>query len=137
MPQPGTPRWDKRAKLRLLLTALAVGASLISVEFTAQITHIIGLVKLGVADVWPTRNYNLEKPCSDDLFLRYRKLYAYDKTPLNPRVESAEDTGGYRRERISLDAAYRGERLIVDLYLPTHAKPPLQTVVHFPGSYAF
>ena len=83
---------------------------------------------------WPARDYSREKPCSDDLFRVYKSLYAYDKTPLNAKVESVEETPDYRRERISFDAAYGKERVIAYLYLPRGARPPLQTVVYFPGS---
>jgi len=90
----------------------------------------------GAADpvLWPARDYSQEKPCSDALFRVYKSLYAYDKTPLNAKVESVEETPEYRRERISFDAAYGKERVIAYLYLPNGAKPPLQTIVYFPGS---
>jgi predicted esterase len=35
-----------------------------------------------------------------------------------------------------MNAAYKGEKLIAYLYLPTNAAPPFQTVLYFPGSGA-
>ena len=35
-----------------------------------------------------------------------------------------------------MNAAYRGEKLVAYLFLPTNAAPPFQTVVYFPGSGA-
>jgi eukaryotic-like serine/threonine-protein kinase len=125
-----------QAERRWALSVLAIALALVIVASKAQIAHIVSLVKLGAADLWPARNYDIEKPCPNDLFLRYKKLYAYDKTPLHAQVESVEERPGYRRERISFDAAYGKDRVIGDLYLPGNAKPPFQTVIHFPGSYA-
>jgi len=38
---------------------------------------------------------------------------------------------------VSYTAGYGGERLNALLYLPKNAKPPFQTIVFMPGSYAF
>ena len=44
----------------------------------------------------------------------YRRFYAYDKTPLNARVDSVDDSSPFwRKERISVDAPYGRERVIV------------------------
>ena len=40
------------------------------------------------------------------------------------------------RERISFDAAYGNERMVLYLYLPTTSEPPYQTVIYWPGSTA-
>jgi dienelactone hydrolase len=42
-----------------------------------------------------------------------------------------------RSKKISYAAGYGGERLNALLYLPKNAKPPFQTMVFMPGSYAF
>ena len=82
------------------------------------------------------RDFSKEKPVSDDVFRAYRGLYAYDRKPLNARTDATETEDGWTRERVSFDAAYGGERVLADLYLPRNAKPPYQAVVYFPGSGA-
>ncbi|MEN8161206.1 MAG: hypothetical protein ABFS41_14130, partial [Myxococcota bacterium] len=37
-------------------------------------------------------------------------------------------------ERVSVDAPYGDERMVVNLFLPKTAAPPYQTVIYFPGS---
>ena len=81
----------------------------------------------------PERNYLDEKPISDEVFKTYQSLFSYDKTPLNARVENTRTTDIWKRERITFDAAYGGERMVLYLYLPATGKPPYQTVVHWPG----
>ncbi|OGD18188.1 MAG: hypothetical protein A2W03_00445 [Candidatus Aminicenantes bacterium RBG_16_63_16] len=78
------------------------------------------------------------KPCSDEVFEVYKKLYDYnDKSPLNSRVESQEDLTRYTRlEKVSFDAAYGDERVIAYLYLPRTADPPFQVVIYYPGGSA-
>ena len=76
-------------------------------------------------------------PVSDELFDVYRRFYAYDRAPLNARVDSVDDSSPYwRAETISFDAAYAGERVPAYLFLPKNAAPPFQTVVVFPSGYA-
>ncbi|MCI0722193.1 MAG: hypothetical protein L0338_24960, partial [Acidobacteria bacterium] len=65
----------------------------------------------------------------------YRDLYAYDKTALNSAIESSDESDpDWKKERITLDAAYGTERLTAYLFLPTRSVPPYQTIVHFPGA---
>ena len=82
------------------------------------------------------RNYGSEKPVSDQLFRAYKDQYSYDKTPLNAKVESVQQTEDWRQEKVSFDAAYGGERVTAYLFLPKGASPPFQVVVHFPGAAA-
>jgi cephalosporin-C deacetylase-like acetyl esterase len=42
----------------------------------------------------------------------------------------------WRKEKITFDAAYVGERMIAYLFLPKAVKPPYQTVIYFPGAGA-
>lgn len=77
------------------------------------------------------------EPVDDATFAIYRRLYDYDNTPLNAEVIVVDEShAGWRRERIEFDAAYGGERVIMQLFLPTGVEPPYQTVVHFPGGDA-
>jgi len=80
------------------------------------------------------RDYSSETPASDQEFQFYKKLYAYDRTELNAVVESVDDSSRHwRKEKITFDAAYGGERVIAYLFLPKDVKPPYQTVIYFPG----
>jgi dienelactone hydrolase len=82
-----------------------------------------------------SRAYSNEKPVADPIYRVYTEQYAYDRTPLDPRVEKTDDSSAHwRREIVSIGPAYGGERLPIHLYLPKNVKPPFQTVLYFPGS---
>jgi cephalosporin-C deacetylase-like acetyl esterase len=83
------------------------------------------------------RDYEVEKPVSDQVFRAYKSLYSYDKTPLHAVVEVLPETDDWKEEKITFDAAYGNERVIAYLFLPKHASPPFQTIVHFNGAQAF
>ncbi|HEU5250461.1 MAG TPA: protein kinase [Thermoanaerobaculia bacterium] len=79
----------------------------------------------------------LAKPASNDDFQIYRSLYSYDRAAVDARIERSDDTSPYwRREKVSLSAAYGGERLPIHLFLPRNAAPPYQSVVYVPESPA-
>jgi dienelactone hydrolase len=62
------------------------------------------------------------------------RLASYDKTPLNPVEEQSIDLVlGGTATRVSIDAAYRGERLPMYIIEPENAKPPYQVVVFMGG----
>ena len=82
------------------------------------------------------RDFAKEMPASDELFRAYKGSYAYDKTDLNARVEETLTFDDWKREKVTLDAAYGGERLIVYLFIPLRGTPPYHAVVYFPGSGA-
>jgi eukaryotic-like serine/threonine-protein kinase len=84
------------------------------------------------------RDYSKEKPVDDETFRTYRSVYTYDRTPLNPVVESVDETNEYwRKEKITFDAAYgTSERVIAYLFLPRNAAPPYQVVVYYPSGHA-
>ncbi len=85
-----------------------------------------------------SRDYAKEKPASDEAFRVYRTLFSYDRTELKSAIEATDDSSPYwRRERVTFDAAYGGERVVAILFLPRNVGPPYQTVVYFPGSSAF
>jgi eukaryotic-like serine/threonine-protein kinase len=78
-----------------------------------------------------------EKPVGDDLFQAYRGLFAYEKTPLESRIENVvEDDPRWRVERVTFNAAYNNERVPAWVILPRNAAPPYQTVIWFPGTGA-
>ena len=83
-------------------------------------------------------DYRNAKPVSEAVLRIYQGLYSYDRTPLDAKTETVDDSSPYwRRERISFKAAYGDERVIAFLYLPKNVSSPYQTIVHFPGSEAF
>jgi hypothetical protein len=82
-----------------------------------------------------TRDFYKEKPVPDSVFQVYKEQFSYDKTALNERVESRDESSeGWILERITFDAAYGRERIIANLFLPKNTEPPYQTVIYFPGS---
>jgi dienelactone hydrolase len=85
----------------------------------------------------PSPGLGDQKPCSDEVFQAYKKLYDYNKSELQPSLESETNITLYtRQEKVSFNAAYGNERMIAYLYLPRAGKPPFQTVVYWPGSAA-
>jgi dienelactone hydrolase len=92
--------------------------------------------KAGDPIILAARDFNREKPVSDELFRVYKSLYSYDRTPLQAAIEAREETDDWKREKITFAAAYGNERVIAYLFLPKKSQPPFQTVVIFPGAYA-
>lgn len=81
------------------------------------------------------RDFSRARPASDEVFRAYQMMYAYDTTPLNPKVEGVvQDSRDWREEKITFDAAYGNERVPAYLYLPKNVRPPYQTVVFFPSA---
>jgi formylglycine-generating enzyme required for sulfatase activity/predicted esterase len=87
------------------------------------------------------RDFEKEKPVSDELFEVCKSQYAYDKAPINARGEgNPEESADSVHETVTFDAAYPvygRERVIAHLFLPRQARPLPQTVVFFPGGNAF
>ena len=78
---------------------------------------------------------NLEPVVSDEVFNAYLQSFEYDHTALNAELENRDTTSEqWVVERVTFDAAYDGEQMLMNLFLPTGVEPPYQTVVYFPGS---
>jgi predicted Ser/Thr protein kinase/pimeloyl-ACP methyl ester carboxylesterase len=84
-----------------------------------------------------TINFANKKPVDDATFEVFRRFYSYERTPLDARTESVQESEFWRRERVSFAAAYSGERVPVNILIPRNVSPPYQAIVWFPGSYAF
>jgi formylglycine-generating enzyme required for sulfatase activity/dienelactone hydrolase len=86
----------------------------------------------------PVWDYSTSVPCSDEEFRVMLEHFEYDRTPLNPEIELIDERSPFwrRKEKITFDAAYDGERAIAYLFVPTSAEPPYQAVVYMPGSSA-
>jgi len=87
-------------------------------------------------DLGENIDYSKEVPVSDAIFKVYKNQFLYDSTSLNAvieeRDESAED---WNVEKITIDAAYGGEKMTLYFYLPKNSSPPYQTLIFFPGDY--
>ncbi len=82
-------------------------------------------------------DYRNFKPVPDAVFQMYERMYAYDRSPLDAKIESEDDSSPYwRQQRITFNAAYGNERVIAYLFLPKNISAPYQTVVYFPHSGA-
>jgi hypothetical protein len=116
----GRDPWDRQASLGVRLMK-----SLAPVEESfAPIARVYGDPKTLV-------------PVGDQEFEVLKRFYACEKSPLNARVEGVDDSSPYwRRETVSFDAAYGGERVPAYLFLPKNLAPPYQTIVLFPNAYA-
>ena len=80
------------------------------------------------------RDYSKEKPVDDKTFEIFLHQYKYDKTALNARTDSVVQGESWTAEKISFDAAYNNERMVIWLFLPRNMKKPYQTILFFPGS---
>ncbi len=88
-------------------------------------------------DLYLTRDLSHLDSFTDEEFRSLKAQYQYDRTPLHPLVETCE--GGspfWRKEKITFDAAYDGDRMIAYLFLPKGFEPPYRTVIYFPGGSA-
>jgi hypothetical protein len=89
-------------------------------------------VLLGALEQPAVPDYRALPPRPDDVFAAEARHRIYDPTPLNAVVESSESSVfGGRQERVTLDAGYGDDRLIVDLHLPSadSADAPYQAVL--------
>jgi dienelactone hydrolase len=84
----------------------------------------------------PVRDFRAERPVPDQVFAHYLRQFAYDKTPLDAKIEEEKTTPSGVRQKITFNAAYSGERMMAYLFLPPAGKAPYQVVVVFPGSGA-
>jgi dienelactone hydrolase len=82
----------------------------------------------------PFRDFYAEKPVDDATFAQFLRQFAYDKTPLDAKVEEEKRMPYGVRQKITFNAAYGGERMMTYLFLPPDPKPKMQVVVVFPGS---
>ncbi len=83
------------------------------------------------------RDYSTAVPCSDVEYQIIKWQFEYDRTPLNTVIESIDDSSPFwRKEKITFDAAYGGERAIAYLFIPRAVQPPYQAVIYWPSASA-
>ena len=75
-------------------------------------------------------------PVSDEQFELIRNFFRYDRGPIEARVEATDDGSPYWRKETVSYAGPTGERLRAFFFAPKNARPPYQTVLFFPSSYA-
>lgn len=84
------------------------------------------------------RDFSKAKPVSDEVFTAYKSMYQFPDRPLNARLEGVvEETPDWKKEKITFDSAYGGERVTAYLYLPKNVHPPYETVLFFPSARVF
>ena len=80
------------------------------------------------------RYYENQEPVSDKIFRIYKEQFSYDKTDLDSRIDSRDESPReWIHETVTFNAAYGNERIIAHLFLPKNSTPPFQTVIYFPG----
>jgi len=90
---------------------------------------------LTAAVVAPERTF--PPPVDDETFAIYARLFDYDRRALDTVVEEVDESHqDWRRERVSVRAAYGDDRVPVQLFIPHNAQPPYQVVINFPGGDA-
>jgi dienelactone hydrolase len=83
------------------------------------------------------RDYAREKPVPEAAFRIYRAFYAYDRSDLRATVATTDDGADrFRRERVTVAAAYGNERLPIHVFVPKGVSPPYQTILYFPSTGA-
>ena len=81
------------------------------------------------------RDFLAEKPVSDAVFAQYLRQFAYDKKPLDAKIEEEKQIASGPRQKITFTAAYGGADDGVSVP-SAEGQPPYQVVVVFPGSGA-
>lgn len=83
-------------------------------------------------------DYSNVEPADDKIFAIYKTMVLYDKTELNPKIEKTDISNeDWNIDKITFNSAYGKERVTVYLFLPKNGSPPFQTLIFFPGAYAF
>ena len=83
------------------------------------------------------RDYNKEKPVSEEVFRIFRSMYAAEPVPLEARSEPGGPASEFwSHEKVSFNAGAAKERMTASLLVPKGAKPPFQALIFFPGSNA-
>ena len=124
MQYTATP-WDRSPQNGFrCVTYLAEEASLSQSLFEPKERHVL-------------RDISKIKPHSDEDFRSDKKLYSYDRTALETRIESIDESAAHwRKERITFNAAYGDERVTAYLFVPKEGKPPYQPLIYCPTASA-
>jgi dienelactone hydrolase len=80
-----------------------------------------------------SRDRRGDPPADESHFEAYRKIHSYRKTDLSPISTPVESSDLWKREDVTLQAAYGSERLLAHLFLPKSGRPPYSVVALFEG----
>jgi formylglycine-generating enzyme required for sulfatase activity/pimeloyl-ACP methyl ester carboxylesterase len=80
------------------------------------------------------RDFLKERPVSDPVFSVYRRMYEYDRGPLDAKIVETVDLGDGIRQLVRMNAAYSGDSLLVYLFLPKRGSRPYPALILWPGS---
>jgi dienelactone hydrolase len=90
---------------------------------------------LGGSIATPRRDYSNETPVATPVFEAYRRLFAYDRTPVVASAPTVRDTHpDWRIETVTFPAVYGNETIIAHVFVPKRGTPPFQTIVWVTGS---
>jgi formylglycine-generating enzyme required for sulfatase activity/dienelactone hydrolase len=82
------------------------------------------------------RDYAKEKPASEELLAAYRRIFEYDRGPLDAKLVEKVDESDWTRELVGVNAAYGNERLLIYLFEPKAGRRPYPAIIYYPGSNA-
>jgi hypothetical protein len=78
------------------------------------------------------RDYRKAVAVADAEFAIYRRMYDYDRRPLDARRDTAGIQESYAWEKVSFSAAYGGERMAAYVFIPKTGRPPYEAVIFWP-----
>lgn len=80
------------------------------------------------------RSFLKERPVSNAVFSVYRRMYEYDRGPLDAKIVETVDLGDGIRQLVRMNAAYGGDSLLVYVFLPKRGAKPYPAIILWPGS---
>jgi serine/threonine protein kinase/formylglycine-generating enzyme required for sulfatase activity/cephalosporin-C deacetylase-like acetyl esterase len=86
----------------------------------------------------PVLDPRTRRPVSDAEFAVFARFFERKPVPLDPRIESTDESSKvWIKHRVSFAAGYGNERMTALLYLPRDTRPPYQVVVTMAGAATF
>jgi dienelactone hydrolase len=112
------PDWDRSPGngFRLAMTT----------DADSTLAHVTQPLALG-----GVRSFGARSNMTDAEFGFYRRLFEYDRTPLEARVDGRGAADSFRWERVSFDAPYGGERMWAYILLPKSGAGPFEPVLYW------
>jgi dienelactone hydrolase len=85
------------------------------------------------------RDSDASAPVIDDAgWATWLSFLTYPQSPLDAHVEITDESSPiWRMEKVTFSAAYDSDRVTAYLFLPKDDPPPYQSVVFWPGAYAW
>ncbi len=95
----------------------------------STLTVVSGRIRRAVAP-----DFGKMTPVSDAVFDGFRRMYDYDKRPLETKLEAEGDTPTAHWQKVSFTAGYVGPRMAAYLFFPKDASPPFEPVIQWGNS---